>query len=256
MRLEGKTAVITGASMGIGRAAAILFAQEGARVFCVDIEDKGGEETVALINQKSGQKAFFIHADVGNADQVRAMARKCQEKTEKVDILFNNAGSLIWQDFDNTTDETWAQMLATNLSSVYLCSKYLLPLMKAAGSASIINNASIDGLLGNPHIVAYCAAKGGVMPFTHVMAHNLAKYKIRVNSICTGGIDTGMVGKVNSLNPELPKRMVALTPLGRRGTAEEVANVALFFASDESSFVNGANLVVDGGRTGITQGMF
>lgn len=255
MRLKGKIAVITGAGSGTGRATAVLFAREGARVICVDVDEKGGKETVEIINQGK-QEAFFIQADVSNLEQVQSMAKKCQERLGKVDILFNNAGRLAWQSFEDTAEETWSQMIGINLTGVFLCSKHLLPLMKKAGTGSIINHASIDGFLGNPYLAAYSAAKGGVIPLTHVMAHDLARYKIRVNCLCTGGIATTMISQVTGLAPEMVKRFIAITPLGRMGTPEEVAYVALFFASDESSFVTGANLVVDGGRSGITQGFF
>ncbi len=253
MRLKGKIAVITGSSSGIGRATTILFAREGALVVCVDVDEKGGRETVETVNQYK-QKALFIQTDVSNVEEVQRMAQQCQKSLKQVDILFNNAGYPIWQGFEATTEETWSKMVGTNLTGVFLCSKYLLPLIKVAGGASIINHASIDGLLGNPQVAAYSAAKGGIIPLTHVMAHDLAKYNIRVNCLSTGGIDTAMTDLLAKVSSEALQKLIAATPMRRMGTPDEVANTVLFLASDESSFVNGSTLVVDGGRAVITQG--
>jgi len=251
MLLKDKIAVITGAASGIGKATAFLFAREGANIICIDINDKLGQETVDLIRQEK-LSAHYYHADVANSEQVQTAVRNCEKTFDKVDILFNNAGRTFSQTFEATTEETWAQMLGIHLTGVFLCSKYFLPLMKKAGAGSIINHASIDAFLGNPSIAAYSAAKGGLLPLTHVMAHDLAKNNIRVNCISTGGILTAM-----SAGKEVAsKTRVSVTPLQRMGTPEEVAQVALFFASHYSAFVNGANLVVDGGRTAITQGCY
>ena len=248
MRLKGKIAVITGASSGIGRATAILFAREGARVVCVDVDEKGGKETVGMIN-KEQEAALFIRADISRSEEVQQMAKECQKSLKQVDILFNNAARLVWQGFEATTEETWSEMININLTGIFLCSKYILPLMKIAGTGSIINHASIDAFLGNPRIAAYSAVKGGILPLTHVMAYELPQYNI--NCICSGGIVTNL-----SSNPELHQKLISVTLMKRRGKAEEVAYAALFLASDESSYVNGASLVIDGGRTVITQGTF
>ncbi len=250
MRLEGMTSVITGAGSGIGRATALLFAREGARVVCVDRDARGGKETVDNI-QKEKRDALFLQADVSKSEDVQRMAAECQRKVGKVDVLFNNAGYVIRQELEETTEETWSEMIGTNLTGAFLCSKYLLPLIKANGRGSIINHASIDGLLGNPQDLAYSAAKGGLIPLTHVMACNLAKYNIRVNCLCTGGIATAMTADSPSLRMRL-----ALTPMMREGKPEEVASAVLFLASEEASFITGATLVIDGGRTVITQGTF
>lgn len=250
--LKDRTAVITGAASGIGRATALLFARHGARVVCIDIDDAGGNSLVAALRQ-AGSQAWHFHADVADAGQVRAAAAACAKVAPQVHVLFNNAGKSIKQRFEDTSEEDWSRMLEVNLGGTFLCARHFLPLIKAAGAASIINHASIDALLGNPKIAAYSAAKGGNLPLTHVMAHDLAKYGIRVNSLCTGGIDTPARG---AHSPELIAARVSTTPLARLGTPEEVAQAALFFASDMSSFVTGANLVVDGGRTAITQGCY
>jgi NAD(P)-dependent dehydrogenase (short-subunit alcohol dehydrogenase family) len=251
MLLKDKVAVITGGASGIGRATALLFARQGARVICSDIDDVQGHEVVDAMRREQ-LDATYVHADVADSGEVQALARECERTHGKVDVLFNNAGRTHMQNFEATTEETWAEMVGIHLTGVFLCSKYLLPLMKKAGSGSIINHASVDSLMGNPTIVAYSAAKGGLLPLTHVMAHDLAKYNIRVNSLSTGGVRTAMSRGKDTAN----QLRISLTPLQRMGTPEEVASVALFFACEWSSFVNGANLVVDGGRTAITQGCF
>jgi len=249
MLLKDKIAVIAGDAYGIGQAAALLFVREGARVVCID--DKAELAGVNKIHVGELEVPYY-HADVTDTLQVQAVASACAKVFPKVDILFNIAGrGAIKQTFEETSEETWATMIGRNLTSVFLCAKSFLPSMKKAGSGAIINHASIDGFLGNPSLVAYSAAKGGVLPLTHVMAHNLAPHQIRVNSISTGGIR-------ESTAPSRPRDQarVAVTPAQRMGTAEDVAKVALFLASDLSSYVNGANIVVDGGRTATTHGCY
>jgi NAD(P)-dependent dehydrogenase (short-subunit alcohol dehydrogenase family) len=248
MLLKDKVAVIAGDAYGIGHATATLFAREGASVFCID--DNAGLESARTIRIGELEVSYY-HADVSHAEQVRAVVRECEKTLPKVDILFNVAGRALKECFEETSEETWSVMIGRNLTSGFLCSKYFLPLMKRAGSGSIINHASIDAFLGNPTIAAYSAAKGGVLPLTHVMAHDLAKYRIRVNSISTGGIRS-----TTAAASARDEARIAVTPSRRMGTAADVAHVALFLASDWSSYMNGANLVVDGGRTVITQGCY
>lgn len=243
MLLANKTAVITGNAYGIGRESAALFAREGAHVICVDDTSEGW---AAAGPAKASQPDFI--ADVTSAEAVAAVVAQCGA-AGRVDILFNLAGRVTKQRFETTTEETWKQMLARNLTAAFICSQQFLPLMKMSSSAAIINHASIDGFLGNPAIAAYSAAKGGLLPLTHVMAHDLSRYGIRVNCISTGGIRDGG-------NRPGDASRVRVTPLGRTGTPEDVARVALFLASELSSYVNGANIVVDGGRTTITQGCY
>lgn len=249
MQLKDKIAVIAGDAYGVGRASAELFTREGATVLLID--DLAGTAGAKAV--KAG--AFdvpFIYADVTDSAQVQAAARECAARFERVDILFNIAGRTpIRQSFEHTTEETWAAMIARNLSSGFLCVKYLLPLLKRTKAGSVINHASIDAILGNPGIAAYSAAKGGVLPLTHVMAHDLAKYNIRVNAISTGGIRSSAA----PMNPAEQAR-IAVTPAARMGTAEDVAHVALFLASDASAYINGANIVCDGGRTATTHGCY
>ena len=249
MLLKNKIAVIAGNAYGVGHAAAALFAREGASVVCID--DNAGFENAKTLRIGDVDVPYF-HADVTDSAQVQAVAGACEKFLAKVDILFNIAGrNPIKANFEATTEDTWDTMIGRNLTAGFLCSKYFLPLMKKAGSGAIINHGSIDGFLGNPSIAAYSAAKGGVIPLTHVMAHDLAKYHIRVNSISTGGIRlTTVPGSTRD------EARIAVTPSQRMGTPDDVAKVALFLASDMASYVNGANIVVDGGRTTITHGCY
>jgi NAD(P)-dependent dehydrogenase (short-subunit alcohol dehydrogenase family) len=248
MLLKNKFAIIAGDAYGIGHATALRFAREGATVICID--HKAGMENTATLRIEDLELPYF-HADVTDTAQVQAVARACEKAFPTIDILFNVAGLAFRQSFETTTEETWSRMIGSNLTSGFLCSKYLLPLIKRAGSGSIINHASIDGFLGNPSLAAYSAAKGGVIPLTHVMAHDLAKYNIRVNCISTGGIRNSTAAA-----SAMDEARVAVTPSQRMGTPEDVAKVALFLASDLSSYVNGANIVVDGGRTATTHGCY
>ena len=239
MLLANKTAVITGNPYGIGRETTALFAREGARVICIDDTYEGWASDGGVTKSRPD----FV-ADVSNTTAVAAVVAQC-EALGRVDILFNLAGRAMKQRFETTTEETWKKMIARNLTAAFICSRQFLPLMKESSRAAIINHASIDAFLGNPSIAAYSAAKGGVLPLTHVMAHDLANYGIRVNCISTGAIRDG------AARPGDDAR-VKVTPLGRTGTPpRDVASVALFLASELSSYVNGANIVVDGGRTTI-----
>jgi NAD(P)-dependent dehydrogenase (short-subunit alcohol dehydrogenase family) len=244
MLLENKIAVITGNPYGIGRECVALFTREGATVITIDDSKLGWSASGA----SKAEMPHFL-ADVSDASAVAAIVAECERKLERVDILFNLAGRAVKQHFESTTEATWNQMIGRNLSAAFICSQQFLPLMKKAAGGTIINHASIDGVLGNPSLAAYSAGKGGVIPLTHVMAHDLGKYGIRVNCISTGGIRDG------AARPEDASR-VRVTPLCRTGTPQDVARVALFLASELSSYVDGANIVVDGGRTTITQGCY
>ena len=244
MLLEDRIAVITGNPYGIGRVSAALFAREGARVICIDDSRNGW-----AANGAEDSEAPHFLADVSDTNAVAAVVAECERTLGRVDILFNLAGRAVRQSFETTTEATWNQMIARNLSAAFICSQQFLPLMKKASGGVIVNHASIDGFLGNPSLAAYSAGKGGIIPLTHVMAHDLGKYGIRVNCISTGGIRDGVS------RPEDSSR-IRVTPLSRSGTPDDVARVALFLASELSSYVNGANIVVDGGRTTITQGCY
>ena len=252
MILKDKIAVIAGDAWGLGHATAVLFAREGAQVICIDDnQDSAGMAPASTLRIDDVAVTYF-HADVSDAAQVQAVASACERAYAKVDILVNVAGrDPIRQSFEKTTQETWDTMISRNLSSAFVCAKAFLPLIKKAGSGSIINHGSIDGVLGNPSIAAYSAAKGGLLPLTHVMAHDLGKYNIRANCISSSGPRKSAVA-VSTVD----KARVAVTPSGRQGTPQDVAGVVLFLASDAAAYVNGSNIVVDGGRTATTHGCY
>lgn len=249
MLLSGKKAIIAGDAYGVGKAAARLFAREGATVVLID--DQAAPAGASRI-RIDDQDIAFVHADVAEPAELQTAVRACEAHIDCAQILFNIAGrNPARQSFRDTTEEAWAAMLTRNLTSVFLCSKYFLPLLRRGGCGSIINHASIDALLGNPGIAAYSAAKGGVLPLTHCMARDLAEFDIRVNSLCTGGIR-----QPDSPMTDNDRRRLRVTPAGRMATPADVANVALFLASDLSAYVNGTEIVVDGGRTATTHGCY
>ncbi len=248
-RLEGKVALISGGARGQGRAEAILFAQDGAKVMFGDILDEDGRKVEAEINETGGD-AKYIHLNVTSEDDWEAAVRETIARHGKLDVLVNNAGiSLRHQDMDIPTDD-WDQIMGVNAKGVFLGTKYAIPEMKRAGGGSIINISSIAGILGRPLASpAYSASKGAVRVFTKSTAGRFAADKIRCNSIHPGPIDTDMIrAATNMVSPE---SRVGEIPLGRLGQSADVAYGALYLASDESSFVTATELVIDGGVTGI-----
>jgi NAD(P)-dependent dehydrogenase (short-subunit alcohol dehydrogenase family) len=260
-RLDGKNAVITGAASGVGRAASLLFAREGAVVACVDIDAEMGEETAAMVRAEGGD-AVFIETDLTDPAAIEGMARACMDWRGVIHVLFNNAGVGQRAEFEDIALEDWNRQVAVNLTAPFLCSQKLLPALKAAGGAAIVHHGSIDGVLGNPTLVAYSASKGGLQPLTHVMGFWLARHGIRVNCINSGALRESKQGIPIRLNggdrghrtmTDVQRRV---TPMARPGFIEEAADVALYLASDESSYVNGSVITLDGGRTGLTPGTF
>ena len=250
MRLKDKVAIITGAGSGIGRASAVLFAKEGAKVVVADVVRRGGLKTVRMI-RNSGGEATFVETDVSRASDVERMVKTTVEKYGKLDILFNNAGINLEKTVTDTTEEELDKVIDINLKGVFLCSKYAIPEMLRNGGGVIINTASIRGLVGQFHLAAYCASKGGVVLLTKAMALDYGPYNIRVNCICPGGIQTPMheAFLATVADPEREMReMLKKIPLGRIGQPEDVAHAALFLASDESFYITGVALPVDGGR--------
>jgi len=252
MRLKDKIAIITGAGSGIGRATAKLFAREGAKVVASDIFTEGCQETINMI-KSSGGEAIMVKADVSRADQVQAMVNATLEAFGQINILFNNAGIELSALITETSEEDWDRIMNTNLKGIFLCSKYTIPEMIKVGGGSIVNTASIAGLVGFNNLGAYNASKGGVVILTKNMAIDYAHYNIRVNCICPGAIETSMMERILEMwggNIEaIKQQFVALHPIGRLGKPEDIAYAALYLASDESSFVTGSALVVDGGYT-------
>ncbi len=243
-RLDNKVTIITGAGMGMGQAAAILFAKEGARVVVVDWVAEAGEETVRMIKEAGGE-AMFVKTDVSKAEDVENMVKETINTYGKLDVIYNNAAIIGESAFtENCSEENWDRIMAINLKGVFLGMKYAIPEMLKTGGGSIVNTASQCGDRGTRNLCAYCASKGGILALTRVTAMELARKKIRVNALNPGIIASPMVLKMSK---EEQEGFASIIPQGRLGKPEEVAYAALFLASDESSHVTGHTLVVDGG---------
>ncbi len=250
MRLKDKVALITGAGSGIGRESALLFAREGARVVVVDVDDEAGQETVRLIRENGGE-ATFVHADVSRAEDVRNMIAQAESTYGRLDILFNNAGIFHPKDGSvlETEEEVWDRVIDVNLKGVFLGCKYGIPALLRAGGGVIINTASFVALMGAAvSQIAYTASKGGVLALTREIAVEFARQNIRANALCPGPVETPLLAELLS-DPARRQRRLVHIPMGRFARAEEIAHAALFLASDESSYVNGAAFIVDGGIT-------
>ena len=250
MRLKDKVALITGAASGIGRESALLFAQEGAKVVAVDLNDEAGEATVAKI-RSAGQAAIYVHADVSKAADCEAMVAAAEREYGQLNVLFNNAGIMHGSD-DNamvTDEDTWDLTMGINLKGVFLGCKYGIPALQRAGGGSVINTASFVALLGaaTPQI-AYTASKGGVLAMSRELAVIHARENIRVNALCPGPLRTELLMKFLDTEAKKQRRLVHV-PMGRFGEAAEMAKAALFLASDESSYMTGTEFAVDGGIT-------
>lgn len=253
MRLANKVALITGATSGIGRAIALLFAREGARLIVVARHEDAGARVVAEAAQAGGQ-AIFIKADVTQSAEVQAMARGAVEKWGRVDILVNNAGGSRGGrgSVTEVTESGWAFVLQTNLKGTFLVSKAVLPYMVERGGGAIVNTASAYGMVGTPNMASYSAAKGGIIALTRQMAVDFMSHNIRVNCVCPGAIMTPLVQEyiASTPDPAYTERFLGeRCPRGRIGQPEEVAYAALFLASDEASYITGVELPVDGGLT-------
>jgi NAD(P)-dependent dehydrogenase (short-subunit alcohol dehydrogenase family) len=249
-RLEGKVALITGAGMGIGREAAVLFATEGARVVVADIDDKSAKETERLVDMNGGQ-ALAVTGDVAVEADVKRMIEDGARQFGSLHILYNNAG-VLWKDRDRSVLETderwWDRVMAINLKSVFWVTKYGIPHLRAAGGGSVILMGSVSALAGFTRAQdAYTAAKGGLISLTKSLAIQFARDGIRCNIIHPGIVDTPL--QAPYLTAALRKEFETGIPLGRIAHPREIARVALFLASDDSSYMTGAELVVDGGFT-------
>jgi NAD(P)-dependent dehydrogenase (short-subunit alcohol dehydrogenase family) len=251
LMLEGKTALVTGGGNGIGRAAALAFAREGARVAVADYEAEAARATVALINQAGGQ-AISLSGDVTDSAQVKAMVDAAVAAHGRLDCAFNNAGiaphqvEATGQQTTEWSEASFDRMIEVNLKSVWLCLKYEIPSMQAQGGGAIVNTASIAGLIGLKNATAYVAAKHGVIGLTKTAALEYADDGVRVNAVCPGFIRTRMTAKTLE---DRGDQIAGRTPMGRVGNPEEIAEMVVWLCSDRASYVTGAAYAVDGGWT-------
>jgi NAD(P)-dependent dehydrogenase (short-subunit alcohol dehydrogenase family) len=254
-RLTGKTVIITGSGSGIGAAGAKLFAAEGAFVFIADVDENAGRKVMHEIQTSAGE-AMFIRCDVSKSEDVQSAIHKAVELRGRIDVIYNNASVYLAKEDGPVTDiseDSWEKIMAVNLRSVFLFCKYGVPILKRGGGGSIINTASSAGVIGIPNCDAYTASKGATIQLTKSMAVEYGRFGIRVNCIAPAAIMTPMVKQSNpsdgSSGFDEESFLKLRTPLRRYGTPEEIAQVALFLASDESSYINGAIIVADGGIT-------
>ena len=247
LKLDRKVALITGGGSGIGRAAALAFAEAGARVVVADVQEKGGEETVQLIRDHFGD-ALFVKVDVSDSTQVKNLIEKTISSFQRLDCALNNAGIEGKNDLTaDCSEDNWDRVMTINLKGIWLCMKYEIPAILKNGGGAIVNMASIAGLVGFQGLPAYCASKGGIIALTRTAALEYAKQGIRINAVCPGVIRTPMVDRVTGGDPKVEAQYIALEPIGRLRTPEEIAHAVVWLCSDEASFVVGHPFVVDGG---------
>ncbi len=243
-KLDGKVAIITGGASGMGRATSLLFAKEGAAVVLADVQD--GQPVVDEIAQAGG-RAKFVRTDVSNASDVQALVQAAVEAFGGLHILHANAGiGGEMAPIHMSSEETWDKVIAINLKGPYLCMKYAIPAILKSGGGSIICTASVGGIVASPFTGAYSSSKGGVIQLVRTAALELAQQGIRVNAICPGVTDTPLAAGLKNM-PAIAEQMLAATPMARLAQPEEIAKMALFLASDDSSYSTGAYFLVDGG---------
>jgi NAD(P)-dependent dehydrogenase (short-subunit alcohol dehydrogenase family) len=251
MRLKDQVAIVTGAGSGIGQATAVRLAEEGAKVVVVDIDRAGAEETVSLI-KKNGGKSLAVHADVSKENDTKQIAEQAKSAFGKIDLLVNNAAVFIFKGLDATVEE-WHRSLSVNVVGTALCTKYAVEEMKKQKKGAIVNLGSISAVTGQPEYIAYSATKAAVVQMTRNMAVDLATFNIRVNCVCPGAVLTPTLDRYAAQKGMTMEQVhAAWAPahlLNRLAEPREIANAILFLASDEASFITGANLMVDGGFT-------
>jgi len=251
MRLQGKVSIITGAGTGLGKGMALIFAREGSSVVIAEVQQESGQEVAQQI-KKEGGKALFLRTDITQASEVERMVEETLKTYGRIDVLINNAGiNPSRTPVHETSEEAWDATLAVNLKGAYLCSKYVLPVMMKQRAGSIINISSIVGAMGCSDRAAYAASKGGIIGLGRSMAVDYAPYGIRVNTLNPGFVETELTriyfNKLREQDPQKLERIIGHHPLGRLGKPEDVAYAALFLASDESPWITGLDMGVDGG---------
>jgi meso-butanediol dehydrogenase/(S,S)-butanediol dehydrogenase/diacetyl reductase len=241
MRLSGKVAIVTGAASGIGLGIAQLFVKEGAKVVFSDINESG-----KATPDTAGENALFIQCDISDTESVKNLIAKTLEALGTINILVNNAGIVRQNPISETSDEEWNAVINTNLKGPFLLTREVLPTFEKNGQGKIVNTASIAGIIGYENLSSYCASKGGIIAMTRALALEFAPKKINVNCICPGAIKTGMTKMIEE-NETMLKQTLMVIPAGRLGDPIDIANAALYLASDESDYVTGTSIVVDGG---------
>ena len=246
-RMEGKVALVTGASSGIGRASAQAFAADGAKVLVADIDVEGGDETVRTIEEAGGE-AIFVETDVTDTAAVQAMVEKAVQTWGRLDCAHNNAGIAEPRvRMADLTEETWDRIIDINLRGIWLCMKYEIPQMLKQGGGTIVNTASVVGLIAVSRQPAYVASKHAIVGLTKTAALDYARKGIRVNAVCPGPILTPALEWFMKQNPQIEEQLKSLNPSGRLGTPEEIAEAVVWLSSDGASYLTGHALVADGG---------
>ncbi|MGA7988948.1 MAG: SDR family NAD(P)-dependent oxidoreductase [Candidatus Dormiibacterota bacterium] len=253
-RLVGKVAVVTGAGHGIGRASAHRMGLEGARIAVVDLREEEARETASMLKQ-DGVDAIAWRCDISRGEEVESTIAQIAEQFGRIDILHNNAGVVIAGRVHEVPIEDWDRVFSVNIRGMFLVTRAVLPIMRAQGAGSIVNTASISGIVGEPHLAAYNSSKGAVINFTRHVAVDYARDGIRCNCVCPGWIDTGFNDPIfiaDKLDAEGVRLLVEQdVPMNRQGTAEEVAPAVAFLASDDAAYITGHPLVVDGGQMAL-----
>ncbi|MBI3770470.1 MAG: SDR family oxidoreductase [Deltaproteobacteria bacterium] len=250
-RFAGKVMLITGAASGIGAATARRFAREGARLVLGDLNESG-LATVADELRSSGAEVAFQATDVSERTQVEALTQSAIDRFGRLDVLFNNAGTGVYGKTPDLEPEAWHTIIAVDLHSIFYGCRAAIPHLRRGGGGVIVNTASISGIRGDYGLAAYNAAKGGVVNYTRTLAIDHARERIRVNCVCPGPIETALTSPIFQASPAIVEEYAKLIPMGRIGRPEEIAGVVAFLASDDTSYVTGAAIVIDGGVTAAT----